>query len=674
MRILRHAAAVLAGALALAPTPAQAGGDDLRGDLGGASETDHRVDLRMDRGHARLTVRRTLRNDALDPDQLSLRFTAPEGAVATGLRVRDERRGKRRWHRAKLQPAEAALDAFRGVEDPRKGPGNAEPSALLSELYGEYELRTYPVAPAAELSVEYELLIPARWERGYWHLELPALGSEFTTAELHVEAAHGRDRVYVDGARVRPKQAILLDERTHIELAPHRPDRLELSLASVDTGGDRRLVQLQVSAAPQLSELPRRAQIVIALDLSRSQSDGEVEAQRAAALAYLDNFADPKLAAEVAIVGFDHELRPLGPAPGFVDVAQAKQALADADLQRRNGSEIGLAIAHAKVLFAEHGRRGAPRRVLLLTDFRGPSRVELSTVAELARASGAVVHTADVLSGQPQLTRADGHPWAGLAAGTGGVHWRAVAQPDAHPLVHELAVSVYEEWARPLRIDALELGLEDVPELADELWPERLDEGEGVAHLTLAEGRAGILSVDGLLWNQPIHADTRASKSHGDLWSALVFGDDLHGELDEDEMMSLATRGGAVSPVTSYVHAAAGERPESTWGYGTTCGCGPTGLLGRGGGVGRGRIIVTPRHAQRWLDRELGELWAYCGGAGVEGAVELESTSDEIVDLDFELPADADPTLEPCMRKATWSLHLPEERFIKDRARWRVEL
>ena len=69
------------------------------------------------------------------------------------------------------------------------------------------------------------------------------------------------------------------------------------------------------------------------------------------------------------------------------------------------------------------------------------------------------------------------------------------------------------------------------------------------------------------------------------LWSALVFGSNVLDELSEPEMMTLAMKGGAVSPVTSYLAIEPGVRPSTEgldWGTGQ----------GFGSGHGRFRRIV----------------------------------------------------------------------------------
>src|SRR5690242_17650023 len=48
-------------------------------------ETSHRIELRLDRGHAELVVRRTIHNGGARHDQATYMLDIPTGAVATGL-------------------------------------------------------------------------------------------------------------------------------------------------------------------------------------------------------------------------------------------------------------------------------------------------------------------------------------------------------------------------------------------------------------------------------------------------------------------------------------------------------------------------------------------------------------------------------------------------------------
>jgi hypothetical protein len=166
----------------------------------------------------------------------------------------------------------------------------------------------------------------------------------------------------------------------------------------------------------------------------------------------------------------------------------------------------------------------------------------------------------------------------------------------------------------------------------------------------------------------------------GRRWAALAFGSDLVGELDEAEMMTLAVHGGAVSPVTSYLAIEPGVRPSTEGleeGEGTI-GLGGLGLIGRGGGGGGSGMGLLgtggPDMRQAMLERRAREALDACGGQGLGVHVELESTLDEIVEVDHvELRGSSDATVKACLENGVWETVLTDD-FIDDWQRWVVDL
>jgi hypothetical protein len=147
-------------------------------------------------------------------------------------------------------------------------------------------------------------------------------------------------------------------------------------------------------------------------------------------------------------------------------------------------------------------------------------------------------------------------------------------------------------------------------------------------------------------------------------WSAMVFGSPLCSAFNEKEMMVLAKRGGAVSPVTSYLSIEPGVRPsteglEKGEAFGTI-GHGSGSGAGHGFGTGHGRLGGRRFDPQAWLLAEIGRGWQTCGGAGKQATVTLESTSAEVVDVpSITLSQGADAKLESCLREVVWNLDLP---------------
>lgn len=657
----------IAAALTLLPCTVEAGGDSVYGTRGGEqlSEREHQIELSFARGHAELRVRRTVHNGIQRHDEAQFWLSLPWGSVATGLRSLGELDGKPKWFEAELLEAEAAAARYQELT----GLGGYYPKdpALLSwRSQTELALQVFPVAPGTDKTVEYTLAMPAEWREGRWHLSLPSLGTEALPAELTLVPSEGLDQLFVDGQVVARGHRLTLDRDVEIALAPTDPAPYQLSLASIDTG-ERALAHWQLVLAPKISTIPSNAKIVLMLDLSRSVGDAELEAQRRLALAYLEHFGDPKLAAEVALLGFDREVHELS--QGFVSATQAMKLLADAPLRQRNGSEVGLALDRAAELLADASKRDA-RRIVLLSDLQTASRLRPDALASTVARSKAVVHLVDVVAAEtPELFRDDTHAWSPLAAGSHGVLWYANApsewdDDEQRALGHE----VFEELARPVRVDQLALTVAGLPPDFDccSDYGESLDEGEGIESLMLVEAPASQLNqliVNGVVWNTPLHETAKPSAAAGDRWSALVFGSELAWELSEPEMMQLAMRGRAVSPVTSYLAIEPGVRP-STEGLEPWESIGNLGLVGRGsGGSGTGLGIGSGGPSfdkQGWIEGELRDGWARCGGRGATGTIALETQTLEILDVVLT-QTNADAKRQACMEQVAWSVELRGE-------------
>ena len=200
-----------------------------------------------------------------------------------------------------------------------------------------------------------------------------------------------------------------------------------------------------------------------------------------------------------------------------------------------------------------------------------------------------------------------------------------------------------------------------------------LNEGHGIASLQIARDTPPWLEIAGELWAKPIRVRLSPDSAVSRLWSGLVFGSDVMGDLSEPEMMILARHGGAVSPVTSYLAIEPGVRP-STEGI-------PIEGTGDGaGGMAEGTITLGnlatigaggggPFDHEAWLREALEPARKRCGFAARPVTIAIESTVDEIVDVPT-LTADG-PGDRTCLREAAWSVELPHQ-FKSDHATWTV--
>jgi hypothetical protein len=190
--------------------------------------------------------------------------------------------------------------------------------------------------------------------------------------------------------------------------------------------------------------------------------------------------------------------------------------------------------------------------------------------------------------------------------------------------------------------------------------PTELDEGQGVEALLVEKSAAPRLIAEGRLWTERVSMAIERDTSHDKLWSALVFGSERLEDLSEEEMMTLAVKGGAVSPVTSYLAIEPGVRPSTEgidWGTGQGFGSG-RGRLG-GHSVSSVPLIVHSTERADFLREAIAKDWRRCGGRPGGATVDLETTLAEIVHVESVRLADDEPLLERCLREAVWTLVLP---------------
>lgn len=645
-------ASVLAGAL----SPSRARADTLQATRYDVIERAHLVDVKVDRGFATLVVRRTVANAGPKSDQATFMLDLPSTAVATRLRTAGvDAKGQIIWFEGELMEAEAAAKKYEELT----GIGGYYPKdpALLSWRHqGLLALQVFPVPAQSDKTVEYTLKMPLTYENGAYRVELPQMGTEMLDATVRVSAARPLDVLAVNG--VMPASGAggtvtaRADRPVTIELRPRGAAAVESSLASIAIGEERHLVRGRIAVAPHVAETPPNAHVVVLFDGSRSHHSAE--AGLAAVRAYLGHMKG----ATVDFLTFDREVRaPIGTS---LPVAAALAKLAAFHLEPRNGSRIDDALARADAIL-----RASPapaRRVVVVTDTLTRAELTPEVVGKSTWNSGAVVHFATIREGQPAMTRDDESAWATLPRRTGGLFWTGSASERVEPSTRV----VYEEWARPKRIDKLQVtGFDDTFTV-----PAALEEGQGLDHFVIATRATPRVDVSGELWSRPFHVAIARSAESEKLAAALAFGADVWSNLSEPEQMKLAMLGGAVSPVTSYLAIEPGVRPSNEgldWGTTGTSGGGGGGTgMGFGSGSGRlfgtGGVVVPDKNG--WLRGQLASIMKRCSATAVGVTVELESTLDEIVEVHrVELAPARDAKAETCVREEVWKLTLPAASF-----------
>jgi hypothetical protein len=597
----------------------------------------HAIELRIEKGHATFVVTRTFENRSSKHDQAMLHITnMPAGAVATSLRTLGGDANKPIWYAAELLDAEVAAKRYRELT----GIGGYYPKdpALLSwRSDGHLALQVFPVAPKSQKTIDFTLEAPTHYEKGKHVITVPKMGTDALPPTITLKG----EGLSIDGAPIKSGEVRRLFGDLNVEWAPADPPKLGGRFASVSFAKGRAVVHAAVEIAPKISQVPKGAYVIVVLDGSKSLNDKSREAEIAATRAYLAHLPDAK----VQILVFDRNVRALS--TDFVSVTQALADLKLTALGPRTGSNIDLALAEAGKRIVT-SPKDAPRRIVAFTDLATRSTLLPSQVKGLD-STKAVVHLATIGQGAPAVSRDDYEPWSSVPRATGGLLFRAFAGADANK--NKVA---FEELARPLRIDRLTVTGVGLKAGALDL-PDTLAEGEGFDGLVLQPFPTPSIEVKGELWSSSISTVLSTSASEEKLWSALTIGSDLLHELKDPEIAALAFKGGAVSPMTSYLAIEPGVRPSTEgldWGAG---GLGMSGFGSGGGGWGSGiGLGMLGIDKNKLLRDKLASVAKTCGVSEVRARI--ETTWTEIVAADVSGVAESART---CVVDGIFGFELP---------------
>lgn len=438
-------------------------------------EKSHKIDIQIGHGYADLRVRRTVHNGGPRHDQATFYIDMPAGAVAVGLRTLGVLDGKPHWFAGELLEAETAAARYRELT----GIGGYYPKdpALLSwRSQSVLALQVFPCVPGEDKTIEYTLRIPTEYRDGRHHLVLSSMGTESLFAQATVSALVPGETVFIGDNPVSNMGWVHLKEDADLSVAPAASSLLEGDVASLPVNPTKNIAHYHVEAAPRLGTVPSGAHVVVLVDASRSLTEAEERAGLAMARAYVGHFPNGR----IAVVPFDRRVRET--AAGFVSVGQAQTALHMLHVDRNNGSHVDVALAHADALLAK-APSGAARRILLLTDTRTRAEITPEMLKTKLGSSRALLHVGVVhRSHKTSLIRDDAHAWNGVTRPSGGLVWNAAT--DWNSRDSEDVLTTFEEWARPKRIDHLNVRASGAAgeQLA---YPKTLDEGQGIEELRL---------------------------------------------------------------------------------------------------------------------------------------------------------------------------------------------
>ncbi len=441
-----------------------------------------------------------------------------------------------------------------------------------------------------------------------------------------------------------------------IELAPPEIDGVATRLGRVVASPAHAFGRLELDAAPELRPLPRKAQIVFAIDASHSMRAAGIAVQLAVVRAYLSHVPD----AEVEIVLYRRvATRLFGSFVPATDVA-ARLAAAEAagKLAPGNGSALDEGARMASAALA--GRKG-PLRLIVTTDMmlrrRWDNRLALDALARVP--AGTVVHVVDADprgGGDPTLVRNDEHDLAPIPLAHHGILAELTGgdSDEAGKQLPRLTLGL----VRPVQIDHFKISGFDLEKgHHDETVPEVLREGAGVRIVVDHKDAPERIELAGMIWGDKFRRVVTVDAAFSRAAAAWVFSEDDHDDLSNEEMMKVALMGRAVSPVTSYVATEPGARPSTL------------GLIGRGAGGMSGRHGVSPRVMMGsasgrkppdpllLLEAAIKKCVAtHKPAAGWSVRLGMESTYDEVVDVIVE-SGDKQP-VAACLVEAVWALRL----------------
>jgi subtilisin-like proprotein convertase family protein len=444
-----------------------------------------------------------------------------------------------------------------------------------------------------------------------------------------------------------------------IVVAPPAIDVAEVRLGKVVASDAHAFSRLEIDAAPELRPLPKKAQVVFAIDGSHSAGPAGIAAQLAIVRAYFAHVPD----AEVEVVVYRRTAkRVFGSFVAGKDVA-AKLAAAEklGAFIPGNGSALDDGARLATAALA--GRKG-PLRVVITTDkLLRSSFTNALALAGLGKLpASAVVHVVapkldDGEDAAVTLVRDDTDSLAKIAAAHRGIYASLGGLPaKTDKPVIDAALGL----VRPIRVDHFAIAGIEVAGA-----PETLEEGDGIREVravTKAKASNRVV-LTGKIWGDAYRKEVAVDAAFSRAAAAFVFSEDDHTELSEAEMMKVALMGRAVSPVTSYLAIEPGVRP-STIGIPLE-GRGGTGSgFGAGGGAGYlrgGEIRTKPDLMALVADRAKACVAKHKPAADWNVTVEVETTKDEVVDVatTSKLPIAA------CLVEAVWAVRLD--------SRWNLE-
>lgn len=593
---------VCAAMLASLPVVAQA--DD--GDL-----APTRVTAKLRGTTVELTARIPFEATNLGSEACPLQI--PEGAIVTGATV--EHAGKSQ--RMRLDTAEQIDTDFTAILG--RDPGTQRMSAVRISAQSTHV--TIEAATLSDFMIELTLEMPTCFFRDARYAALPEAWAR------HLSRAKAPDACGAGDDWIAFPTADLTKSESRIGVIA---GRLPL--------GEHDIARVEIDLARELEDVPADLHTAIVIDGSRSLTSDEIEAQRAVVASYL---AQVPPQTRVQVIVYARDAKPLLASwmPAVTAAPQLDRAIRS--LAPRNGSNLDVAIDEAARWL---DRANGTRRLIVISDERFPTRLE-SRIAGFADRlpPKTLAHVVSLGIGSPGLSRVDDIALSPLATATEGIS-TAASVDESGKLDARLLV-------RPTGIDKLAIAGEGWTALDTTIEEEGLDNGTSATWWAAGSPVSGPITMSGFVWGRKVtrivHLDPSRGRSIArELSAAGSFLDNDLRELVDHAAVAvnaswslMATWGGT----GGYA-----DLGGSGFGISGFC-CDSVGSRDIGIGTGTGRSIHLD------LKKQLAPAIAKCRAQGVALAIVVETTREEIVDVNVTGP---DDPMRTCIEEAVWATSL----------------
>ncbi|QED28367.1 hypothetical protein FRD01_14225 [Microvenator marinus] len=583
-------------------------------------EASHHVTLSLNEGIATYKVQRTFANTGEIPDEAVMLVNLPEGAAASGLRIR----AGKVWYEGELLKRDVAARRYEeltgmGVADLR------DPALLAWSSTDTLELHVFPVPAMGTATLEYTLVAPAKWDDGEWLIDYAPSDDAENLAPITLSVECEKCSVEVEGRLVGAFGPTALghgpEAERQIRITP--PNELAMYF------GTTRFAALsathayhQVAVPKRLSDSPVAPKVVFLVDASYSVGARGIQTQIEWILSIASHMPDGLF----KLVEVGREIYDV--TQTYYSLPELQELLATWTADLTNGSNLDLGLEYARFALKDE----SPAYIFAFTDDylkRAINTEKLPVKSEI---------TTQILLIGESWGRQDEHRLAQVSKATGGILVGMGSVADAETYAEHLV--------RPIMLE--DVNIEDIPMETNILM-------EGESHRffgRLDTPVTGILSAK--LWHDEVKLSPRRHVDLDRATAGWMFSHDEYHHLSEKEQIRLAFAAGVVSPHTSYLAIEPGVRPSK---QGIDRGMGMGGFGASGVGYGSSGLAIGRSSTHERPDF-FSKIVGSCAAAfpGENGKIEVHTTIHEIVDVIVQSPENQ---YTQCVSEDVWATRLP---------------